>query len=132
MILYVELKKMRNLNEEVDRMEKIKMQIVKCRDSEFRSAFYVDLDWYKEERGQFKKKMETILDKSNLYDDELILIKQYYLEGKTWGQAFGAVLEAFKDNPKRLARYGDDGEDALKMRALRKVQKYYNYYSKKK
>lgn len=106
-MLNAKLKMLRLLNEEINRLEKIRVQMHKRQGDKDIKKYDDDLVWCKTMRdwliGKRSVGINELLEEAYLSKKEKAMAHAYYCEGKTWEQAFGAALEMF--TAKELEEY---------------------------
>lgn len=131
-MLYAKLKHIRNLAEELDRLERLRNQIEKSPNSDYKKSFYENLKWCKDELDRLSK--EDLLDGLDLSDEEKRMAFLYYYKNFEWKDAMHKAL-----NESIRTRICDDESgklerktlNALKKHIYKTIQVYYDYQKKK-
>ena len=126
-MLYCKLNQIRNLAQEIDRLERLRTQVEKSRNPEYKTGFYENLKACKDLYLELTQ--EDLLKNLNLSEEEKKIARAYFYEGKKWSKALQDEL-----NPNKYGKICDDDSgkleqqtiDALKKQITRTVQVYYD------
>lgn len=106
-MLKMKLNYLRLLNQEIDRLENLRIELHKSRDSAKKKGCQADLAQCKKERDRLLS--ENLLDKALLSKYEKIMAYSYYYRGKTWEGSFCDVLEQLP--AEKLKEFKKDEEE---------------------
>ena len=127
-MLYCKLNQIRNLAQEIDRLERLRTQVEKSRKPEYKTGFYENLKACKDLYLELTQ--EDLLKNLNLSEEEKKIARLYFYKGMEWRYAMCDSLD-----DKMLKKILDDTSGKLEARALstlkkqitRTVQVYYDF-----
>lgn len=113
-MVYVKLKTLRTLNEEIQRLEKMRIQIARSRSEEKKKRFGDNLKQCKAEKHQLIS--ECLVESLRLTDEEKEMAKNFYYKGMTWE-------ESFENSPLYKESFDDEDDEEVK-KAVNRYKKY--------
>lgn len=128
----MELEYLYLLHREYWKLEKMKPQMEKCRDAEKKNAYKADYDECKSERDRLLGK--ELLNEIPFSSKEKIMAELHYYHGKSWSVAYDNMVDEIKSSSKQDEYHKNKKayKARLEKSIMRKIQPFYNYYSKKK
>ena len=127
-MLYCKLNQIRNLAQEIDRLERLRTQVEKSRNPEYKTGFYENLKACKDLYLELTQ--EDLLKNLNLSEEEKKIARLYFYKGMEWRYAMYKVLndkvkeKIFADTSGKLEQ---QTIDVLKKHITRTVQIYYDF-----
>ena len=122
-MLNVKFQILRLLNEEIDRLERIRKQVYAGRDYEKRKEYEDDLKWCKNALDTLRKEFDVLSEKAYLSKSEKAMAYAYYCKGMTWEEAFREALDMFTVKEMKEYEKTEKEEDEEEERAMKEEQK---------